>query len=41
MILNFSGTVRQVALFHGEAMKHGMAIVGGVPPATPIWWVIR
>ncbi|KAL9590199.1 MAG: hypothetical protein Q9203_001011 [Teloschistes exilis] len=31
------GTVRQVALFHGEAMKHGMAIVGGVPPATPLW----
>lgn len=31
------GTVRQVALFHGEAMRMGMAIVGGVPPATPMW----
>ena len=31
------GTVRQVAVFHGEAMKRGMAIVGGVPPATPMW----
>lgn len=37
MMLNLSGTVRQVALFHGEAMKQGMAIVGGVPPATPMW----
>ncbi|KAI9695781.1 MAG: hypothetical protein M1836_006047 [Candelina mexicana] len=31
------GTVRQVALFHGEAQIMGMAIVGGVPPATPMW----
>ncbi|KAI9715084.1 MAG: hypothetical protein M1812_006202 [Candelaria pacifica] len=31
------GTVRQVTLFHGEAQKMGMAIVGGVPPATPMW----
>ena len=31
------GTVRQVALFHGAAMKMGIAIVGGVPPATPMW----
>ena len=37
----YLGTVRQVALFHGEAMKMGMAIVGGGPPATPLWQVLH
>ncbi len=33
------GTMRQVALFHAEAQKMGIAIVGGGPPATPVWYV--
>ena len=36
-LTTFEGTVRQVAIFHTEALKYGMAIVGGVPPATPFW----
>ena len=33
-----SGTMRQVAFFHNEAKRKGMAIVGAGPPATPIWY---
>jgi serine palmitoyltransferase len=31
------GTVSQVAIFHGEATKMGVALAGAGPPATPIW----
>lgn len=31
------GTVRQVAVLHDEAFHKGVALVGGVPPATPLW----
>ncbi|EAS35853.2 uncharacterized protein CIMG_01207 [Coccidioides immitis RS] len=31
------GTVRQVIRFHAEALKEGVAVTGGVPPATPLW----
>lgn len=31
------GTVRQIKLFYEEAMKEGLATIGGVPPATPLW----
>lgn len=37
-MLRYLGTVRQVVLIHGEALKRGIALVGGVPPATPMWY---
>lgn len=38
MLSVLQGTMRQVALFHNEAKRMGIAIVGAGPPATPIWF---
>lgn len=32
-----SGTVRQIERFHAEALNMGVAVTGGMPPATPLW----
>lgn len=31
------GTVSQVSMFHGVAVKMGVAVAGAGPPATPMW----
>ena len=33
--------MRQVVLFHAEALKAGLATSGEVPPATPMWYTYR